>query len=168
MYLCFFDWKSFKCIFFSQFPFFYFTFNFETKFVQLNILFVMIINLTRWSSNLSLSKLFQIFLPGSLAVEDHLRSILGIIFCLGINCRQGSFAVLYRSRRAQFIYYRNYNRIRLQLRGHSPSRIPVKKLRCLLQKRTKVRVFLWKGIRKNIISYYSSAFTINRQPRRLV
>ena len=30
----------------------------------------------------------------------------------------------------------------------------------------KVRVFVWKGIRKNIISYYFSAFTINSQPRR--
>ena len=94
-----------------------------------------------------------------------MRSILGIIFYLGINCRQGSFAVLCRSRRAQFIYYRNYNRIGLQLRGHSPSRLPVKNIRCLLHKGTKVGVFVWKGIRKNIISYYSSAFTINPQPR---
>ena len=30
----------------------------------------------------------------------------------------------------------------------------------------KVRVFVWKGIRKNIISYYFSAFTVNSQPRR--
>ena len=29
-----------------------------------------------------------------------------------------------------------------------------------------VRVFVWKGIRKNIFSYCSSAFTINSQPRR--
>ena len=36
-----------------------------------------------------------------------------------------------------------------------------KKLRGLLHKRKKVRVFVWNGIRKNIISYYSSAFTIN-------
>ena len=27
-------------------------------------------------------------------------------------------------------------------------------------------VFVWPGIRKNIISYYSSAFTIKPQPRR--
>ena len=27
-------------------------------------------------------------------------------------------------------------------------------------------VFVWKGIRKNIVSYYSSAFPINPQPRR--
>ena len=27
-------------------------------------------------------------------------------------------------------------------------------------------VFVWKGIRKNFIFYYSSAFTINPQPRR--
>ena len=50
--------------------------------------------------------------------------------------------------------------------GHAPSRPPVNKLRRLLLKRRKVRVFVWKGIRKNIISYYSSAFTINSQPRR--
>ena len=34
---------------------------------------------------------------GSLAVEDHLRSILGIICGLGIICCWGSFAVLYRT-----------------------------------------------------------------------
>ena len=39
-----------------------------------------------------------------------------------------------RSRRAQFIYYRNYGRIGLQPRGHAPGRLPVKKLRHLLQK----------------------------------
>ena len=70
-----------------------------------------------------------------------------------------------RSRRAQFIYDRNYNRIGLQPRGHVPSRLSVKKLRRLLLKKRKVRVFVWKGIRKNIISYYSSASTINPQPR---
>ena len=69
-----------------------------------------------------------------------------------------------RSRRAQFIYDRNYNRIGLQPRGHAPSRLPVKKLRRLLLKKRKVRVFVWKGIRKNIISYYSSAFTIIHNP----
>ena len=56
-----------------------------------------------------------------------------------------------RSRRAQFIYDRNYNQKGLQPRGYAPSRLPVKKLRCLLHKRRKVRVFVWKGIRKNII-----------------
>ena len=45
-----------------------------------------------------------------------------------------------RSRRAQFIYDRNYNRIELRRRGHAPSRLPVKKLRRLLHKRRKVRV----------------------------
>ena len=34
---------------------------------------------------------------GSLAVEDHLRSILGIICGLGIIFGWGSFAVLYRT-----------------------------------------------------------------------
>ena len=41
------------------------------------------------------------------------------------------------------------------------SHAPMKKLRRLLHKRRKVRVFLWKGVGKNIISYYSSAFTVN-------
>ena len=50
--------------------------------------------------------------------------------------------------------------------SHAPSTLPVKKLRRLLQKRRKIRVFVWKGIWKNIISYYSSAFTINPQLRR--
>ena len=56
-----------------------------------------------------------------------------------------------RSRRAQFIYDRNYNQIGLQPRGHAPSRLPVKKLRRLLHKTRKLRLFAWKGIRKNII-----------------
>ena len=51
-----------------------------------------------------------------------------------------------RSRRAQFIYDRNYNRIGLQPRGHAPSRFSVNKLRPLLLKKRKVRVFVWKGI----------------------
>ena len=71
-----------------------------------------------------------------------------------------------RSRRTQFIYDRNYNRIGLKPRGHVPSRLPVKKLRGLLHKRRKVRLFVWNGIRNNIISYYSSGFTINPQLRR--
>ena len=36
------------------------------------------------------------------------------------------------------------------------------RLRRLLHKRWKVRVFVWKGILENIISYYSSAFTIKQ------
>ena len=55
--------------------------------------------------------------------------------------------------------------IGLKPRGHVPSRLPVQKLRRPLHKRRKVRVFVWNGIRNNII-YYSSAFTINPQPRR--
>ena len=47
-----------------------------------------------------------------------------------------------RSRGAQFLYDRNYNRIGLQPRGHAPSRLSVKKLRRLLLKKRKVRVFL--------------------------
>ena len=61
--------------------------------------------------------------------------------------------VEWRSHRVQFIYDRNYNQTGLQPRGHAPSRLPVKKLRSLLHKRRKVRVFVWNGIWKNIISY---------------
>ena len=65
-----------------------------------------------------------------------------------------------RSRRAQFIYDRNYNRIGLHPRGHAPSRLPVKKLRRLLHhKKRIVRVFVWKGILKNTISDYRVART---------
>ena len=46
-----------------------------------------------------------------------------------------------RSLRAQFVYDRNYNRTGLQPQGHAPSRLPVKKLRRLLLKTRKVRVF---------------------------
>ena len=60
-----------------------------------------------------------------------------------------------RSRHVQFIYDINYNRIGLQTRGHAPSRFSGKKVRRLLHKRRKVRVFVWKVIRKNIVSYYS-------------
>ena len=56
-----------------------------------------------------------------------------------------------RSRRVQFIYDRNYSRIGLHPRGHAPSRLPLKKLSRLLHKRRKARVFVWIGIRKNII-----------------
>ena len=61
------------------------------------LLFVIIIKSTRWSANSSLNHSYFSFgiicgrLWGSLAVEDHFRSILGII------CGWGSFAVLYSS-----------------------------------------------------------------------
>ena len=51
-----------------------------------------------------------------------------------------------RSRYAQFIYDANDDRIRLQRRGHAPSRLRVKKLRRLLHKKREVRAFVWKGI----------------------
>ena len=67
-----------------------------------------------------------------------------------------------RSRRAQLFM----TEIIIELgHSHAPSRLPVKKLRRLLHKRRKVRVFVWKGIWKNIISYCSSTFTINPQLR---
>ena len=65
-----------------------------------------------------------------------------------------------RSRRAQLFM----TEIIIELgHCHASSRL---KLRRLLHKRRQVREFVWKGIWKNIISYYSSAFTINPQPRR--
>ena len=61
-----------------------------------------------------------------------------------------------RSRRGKFIYNRTYNSVGLNIkvsqfsrRGRAPSRLPMKKLKSLLQKTRKVRVFVWKGIRKN-------------------
>ena len=47
-------------------------------------------------------------------------------------------------------------------------RLPVKKLRRLVTQRRKTRVFVRKGIRKNIFSNSSSAVTINLQPRRRI
>ena len=62
-----------------------------------------------------------------------------------------------RSRRAQLFM----TEIIIELgHSHAPNRLPVKRLRRLLHRRRKVRVFVWKGICKNIISYCSSAFTI--------
>ena len=66
-----------------------------------------------------------------------------------------------RSRRVQFIYDSNYNRIGLQPRGHAPSRLSVKKLRSPLLKKRKVRVFVWKGIRNNIIFLFNLLFEPN-------
>ena len=54
-----------------------------------------------------------------------------------------------RSLYALFIYDVNDDRIRLQRRGHAPSRLPVKKLKRLLHKKREVRAFVWKGIRQN-------------------
>ena len=46
-----------------------------------------------------------------------------------------------RSRRAQLVYDRNFNRTGLQPRGHAPSILSLKRLRRLLHKRRKVWVF---------------------------
>ena len=59
-----------------------------------------------------------------------------------------------RSRLGKFIYNRTYNSVGLNKvshfsrRGRAP-RLPLKKLKSLLQKTRKVRGFVWKGIRKN-------------------
>ena len=63
--------------------------------------------------------------------------------------------VEWRSRRGKFIYNRTYNSVGLNKVSHfsrrdrAPSRLPIKKLKSLLQKTRKVRLFVWKGIRKN-------------------
>ena len=60
-----------------------------------------------------------------------------------------------RSRRGKFIYNRTYNPVGLNKvshfsrRGRAPSRLPMKKLKSLLKKTRKVRLFVWKGILKN-------------------
>ena len=60
-----------------------------------------------------------------------------------------------RSRRGKFIYNRTYNSVglnkvsHLSRRDRASSRLPIKKLESLLQKTRKVRLFVWKGIRKN-------------------
>ena len=60
-----------------------------------------------------------------------------------------------RSRRGKFIWNRTYNPVGLNKvshfsqRGRAPSRLPMKKLKSLLKKTRKVRLFVWKGILKN-------------------
>ena len=60
-----------------------------------------------------------------------------------------------RSRRGKFIYNRTYNPVGLNKvshfsrRGRAPSRLPMKKLKSLLKKTRKVRLFVWRGILKN-------------------
>ena len=60
-----------------------------------------------------------------------------------------------RSRRRKFIYNRTYNPAALNKVGHfsrrsrAPSRLPMKKLKSLLQKTRQVRLFVWKGILKS-------------------
>ena len=60
-----------------------------------------------------------------------------------------------RTRRGKFIYNRTYNSVGLKKVSHfsrrdcAPSKITIKKLKSLLQKTRKVRLFVWKGIRKN-------------------
>ena len=60
-----------------------------------------------------------------------------------------------RSRRGKFIYNRTYNPVGLNKvshfsrRGRAPSRLPMKKLKYLLKKKRKVRLFVRKRILKN-------------------
>ena len=72
------------------------------------------------------------------------------------NCFVGEIKeVELRSRRGKFIYNRTYNSIGLNQvshfsqRSHAPSRLPMNKLKSLLQKTRKVTLFVWKSIRKN-------------------
>ena len=62
-----------------------------------------------------------------------------------------------RSCRGKFIYNRPYNPVGLNRvshfsrRGRAPSRLPMKKLKSLLKKTRKARLFVWKGILKNTL-----------------
>ena len=53
------------------------------------------------------------------------------------------------------LFIRTYNSVGLNKVSHfsrrdrAPSRLPIKKLKSLLQKTRKVRLFVWNGIRKN-------------------
>ena len=61
-----------------------------------------------------------------------------------------------RSRRGKFIDNRTYNPVELNKvshlsrRGRAPSRLPIEKLKSLSKKTRKVRLFVWKGILKNL------------------
>ena len=58
-------------------------------------------------------------------------------------------------RRGKFIYNRTYNPVGLNKVSHfsrcshAPSRLPMKKLKSLLKRTRKARLFVWKGILKN-------------------
>ena len=60
-----------------------------------------------------------------------------------------------RSRRGNFVYDRTYNFVgfnkvrNFSRRGRANSRLPMKKIKSLLQKTRGVRVLVWKGVRKN-------------------
>ena len=60
-----------------------------------------------------------------------------------------------RSRRGNFVYDRTYNFVgfnkvrNFSRRGRANSRLPTKKIKSLLQKTRRVRVLVWKGVRKN-------------------
>ena len=62
-----------------------------------------------------------------------------------------------RSPGGKFIYNITYNPVGLNKvshfsrRGRAPSRLPMKKLKSLLKKTRKARLFVWKGILKNTL-----------------
>ena len=61
-----------------------------------------------------------------------------------------------RSRRGNFVYDKTYNFVgfnkvrNFSRRGCANSRLPMKKIKSLLQKTRRVRVLVWKGVRKKI------------------
>ena len=79
-----------------------------------------------------------------------------------------------RFRRGKFIYNRTYNSIGLNpvshfsQRTHARSRLPMNKLKSLLQKTRKVTLFVWKSIRKStplsseIHCYVKNRFTLKQ------
>ena len=67
-------------------------------------------------------------------------------------------------------YNRTYNCVGLNKVSHfsrrdrATGRLPIKKLKSLLQKTRKVRLFVWKGIRKNTqLSYEIHCYVKNRK-----
>ena len=74
-----------------------------------------------------------------------------------------------RSRRRKFIYDRTYNYIGLNKVSHffrrdrAPNRLPRKKLKSLLQKTRKVRLFVWKGMENTPLSSEIHCYIKNRK-----
>ena len=79
-----------------------------------------------------------------------------------------------RSRRGKYIDNRTYNPVGLNKishfsrRGRAPSRLPMKKLKSLLKKTQKLRLFVWKGILKNTpLSFRIHCYVKNRNDLHL-
>ena len=105
----------------------------------------------RWDFALSSSFVLECFNGSEVATRNSNELVVQKENCVVEEIKE----VELRSRRGKFIYKRTYSSVDLNKvshfsrRGRAPSRLPVKKLKSLLQKTQKVRVFVWKGIWKN-------------------